>query len=256
MQRYFLQLSYNGKKYNGWQVQENAPHTVQQVLQETLGKMLPEKQAFITGCGRTDRGVHAEDFYAHLDTARADLHADPNDFLFKVNKALPNDIGIKKILPVKEKASSRYDATSRIYEYRIIREKDPFLYDYTWHIFGALDFELMQKACEIILATRNFGSFAKSNDQNHDNFCIIKECRLFIREDGVWIFRIEANRFVRNMVRALVGTLINIGKGRTTIEELHAIIDARKRESAGMSAPAQGLFLVKVNYPDSIFLRG
>ncbi len=254
MPRYFFQLSYNGGRFNGWQVQENTPHTVQQVLQETLGKMLPEKQAIITGCGRTDTGVHAEDFYAHFDTARTDLHLDPKDFLFKINKSLPREIAIKRILPVRDKTSSRFDATARTYEYRITRVKNPMLADFSWFIYGDLDLEKMRKACTIIFNTRNFKSFAKSNDQPHDNDCFIYECDIFYREENLLVFKIKANRFIRNMVRALTGTLVDLGKGRIDLDEFAKIISDQDRKGAGMSAPAQGLFLVKVDYPEEIFV--
>jgi tRNA pseudouridine38-40 synthase len=254
MPRYFFQLSYNGGRYNGWQWQENTSTTVQQVLQETLGKMLPEKKVSITGCGRTDTGVHAEDFYAHFDTERTDLHADPRDFLFKINKALPHDIAIKRILQVRPNANSRFAATARTYEYRITRVKNPMLADFSWFIYGDLDLEKMRQACAIILNTRNFKSFVKSNDQPHDNDCIIHECEIFYREENLLVFRIKANRFLRNMVRALTGTIIDLGKGRIQMEDFVKIISERERQQAGMSAPAQGLFLVKVDYPSELFV--
>ncbi|MBC7862193.1 MAG: tRNA pseudouridine(38-40) synthase TruA [Bacteroidia bacterium] len=252
-QRYFLQFAYNGQAFNGWQVQLNTITTVQQVMQEAMRKLLSEHDLNLIGCGRTDTGVHAEDFYAHFDSYKKDLHEDPDNFLFKLNKILPKEIAVKKTIPVHDKASARYDAVSRVYEYRITRKKDAFLADFTWFIFGKLNFEKMQKACEIYAATSDFASFAKSNDQKHDNTCIVKEVKLFEREDGVWVFRIEANRFIRNMVRALVGTMVKVGKEKISVEDLHKIIADRDRKSAGMSAPAQGLFLVKVNYKESLF---
>lgn len=254
MQRYFLQLSYNGKNYNGWQVQKNTANTIQQVIQDVLRKSLSVNELSIIGCGRTDTGVHAEDFYAHFDSEKIDLHQSPKDYLFKLNKMLPEDISIHKILPVKEKTNARFDAISRVYEYRISRTKNSFLHDFSWYIFGDLSFEKMAKASQIILNNTDFSSFAKSNDQPHDNNCIIKEAKIFIREDGVWIFKIEANRFLRNMVRAIVGTIVNIGKGKIAVEDLQTIIDNKNRKSAGMSAPAQGLFLTKVNYDNKIFM--
>jgi tRNA pseudouridine38-40 synthase len=252
MPRYFLQLSYNGGRYNGWQIQKNTPRTVQQVLQETLGKMLPEKQAFITGCGRTDTGVHAKDFYAHFDTAREDLHVNQNDLMFKLNKALPHDIAIKKILLVPPRAHSRFDATARTYEYHITRVKNPLIHEYSWFVYGALDVELMQQATKIIFNTSNFKSFAKSNDQPHDNDCIMHECSISFQEENLLVFRIKANRFLRNMVRAITGTLVELGKAKITLEEFEKIISEQNRSSAGVSAPAQGLFLVKVDYPESV----
>lgn len=255
MPRYFLQLSYNGTRYNGWQVQDNTARTVQQILQETLGKMLPEKQAFITGCGRTDTGVHAEDFYAHFDSIAEGLHLDPRDLMFKLNRALPPDIAIKKIHLVRGKASSRFDALSRTYEYRITRVKNPMRYDFSWMIYGELDVVQMQHAAKSLLAVRNFKSFAKSNDQPHDNDCLIYQSEIFYEEDDLLVFRIEANRFLRNMVRALTGTLVEIGKKKISVSDLGNIISSQDRKSAGMSAPAQGLFLTKVKYPADVFLE-
>jgi tRNA pseudouridine38-40 synthase len=255
MPRYFLNLSYKGSAYNGWQIQENTPKTVQQVLQEKLGKLLPEKQAFVTGCGRTDTGVHALDFYAHFDTLSEDIHSDPKDFLFKLNRALPNDIGIKQIYHVSEKANARFDAISRTYEYLITRQKKPMLLDRAWMVYGDLDFDKMNIASKKILQTSNFKSFAKSNDQPHDNDCIMMECEIKKNDsDSVWIFRIKANRFLRNMVRAIMGTMVELGKGKITFDEFEEIISKGDRSQAGMSAPAQGLSLVRVEYPEHIFI--
>lgn len=255
MQRYFLQLAYNGRNYNGWQIQLNTPRTVQQVLQETLGKMLPEKTVSIMGCGRTDTGVHASDFFAHFETERADLDDDPNDFLFKINKALPHDIAIKAIHKVVENANARFDAFARTYDYRIIRKKNPMMNDFAWLVYGNLDLDKMKKAAEVILKTRNFKSFAKANDQPHDNDCIIYKSEFLEPSEGEIIYRIEANRFIRNMVRALTGTIVQIGRGKIALEDLDQIIADQNRESAGLSAPAMGLTLVKVKYPERIFLN-
>ncbi|MFN5182419.1 MAG: tRNA pseudouridine(38-40) synthase TruA [Bacteroidota bacterium] len=256
MPRYFLQLSYHGASYNGWQIQENTNKTVQQVLQEKLGKLLPEKVAFVTGCGRTDTGVHAQDFYAHFDTIAEGLHKDPKDFQFKLNRALPNDIGIKNVFLVSDKANARFDAKARTYEYLITRQKTPMLNDRAWMVYGELNFEQMLFATEKILKTTNFKSFAKSNDQPHDNDCIMMECSLTKDEnDTLWKFKIKANRFLRNMVRAIVGTLVEVGKEKLNLEEFEKIITIGDRSMAGMSAPAQGLSLVKVDYPENIFTK-
>jgi tRNA pseudouridine38-40 synthase len=250
--RYFLHLRYDGTAYHGWQLQQNTTRTVQHVLQQAMGKLLPEKQAFVMGCGRTDTGVHAEDFYVHFDTARADLHVDPRDFLFKLNRALPNDVSAFRVLPVMDKANARFDAISRTYEYRISRNKNPFLRDLSWMVYGPLNIEAMAKAANIIANVTDFKSFAKSNDQPHDNNCIIHESQI-IESNELLIYRIKANRFIRNMVRAITGTLVEIGKGQLDPDDIHRIIADRNRASAGVSAPAQGLFLVKIEYPDSIF---
>ena len=217
-----------------------------------MGKLLPEKQAFVTGCGRTDTGVHAEDFYAHFDTSRNDMHFDPRDFLFKLNRALPNDVSAFRVLPVHDKANARFDALSRTYEYRISRNKNPFINDFSWLVYGPLNVEAMKHAAQIISTVTDFKSFAKSNDQPHDNNCIIYESQITIQNE-LLIYRIKANRFIRNMVRAITGTLVEIGKEKMKPEDIHQIIAERNRESAGVSAPAQGLFLVKIEYPDSVF---
>jgi tRNA pseudouridine38-40 synthase len=250
--RYFLNLSYHGGAYNGWQIQDNTTKTVQEVLQSAMGKLLPEKKAFVTGCGRTDTGVHAADFYAHFDTKRDDVHIDPKDFLYKLNRALPHDIAIKRILPVHEKASARFDAISRTYEYRICRYKNPFYNENAWLVYGELNLPAMENAAQIIAQTKNFKSFAKANDQPHDNDCIIYESR-FICTDELLIYRISANRFIRNMVRAITGTLVEIGKEKILPQDLPRIISDKNRESAGLSAPAKGLSLVHVGYPENFF---
>ena len=256
MPRYFLQLSYHGYAYNGWQIQENTVNTVQQVLQEKLGKLLPEKKAFVTGCGRTDTGVHAQDFYAHFDTSAEGLHLDPRDFMFKLNRALPNDIGIKKVYWVNDKANARFDARARTYEYLISRQKSPLLHDRSWMVYGELDFEKMKMAAKKLMETTNFKSFAKSNDQPYDNDCIMMECDLTRNaDDTLWIFRIKANRFLRNMVRAIVGTMVEIGKQKINLTEFEDIISEKNRQRAGASAPAQGLSLVRVEYPENIFIK-
>ena len=256
MPRYFLQMSYHGARYHGWQIQENTSITVQQVLQEKLAKLLPEKEAFVMGCGRTDTGVHALDFYAHFDTSRSGLHHDPHDFMFKLNRALPQDIAIKKVHLVTEKANARFDAKARTYEYLISRQKSPMYSDRSWMVYGNLNYDKMKQAANQLLGIRNFKSFVKANDQPFDNDCLMMESDFYKNEDEtIWVFRIKANRFLRNMVRAIVGTLVEVGKEKINLNDFTEIINSKNRQMAGMSAPAQGLYLVRVDYLDEIFIN-
>ena len=172
MQRYFIQLSYNGTAYHGWQIQENTFQTVQQVLNEMLSKLL-NSPVFVTGCGRTDAGVHAVEYFAHFDSVMNDLQLNQNKWLFKFNHALPADIAIQKIIPVSEKANARFDAISRTYKYIINRQKNPFLINKSCFLYGDINIPEMKKATEILFAHKDFSSFAKSNSQNFTNNCII-----------------------------------------------------------------------------------
>lgn len=251
MPRYFIQLSYNGTAYHGWQVQDNTEKTVQHTLNIMLSMVLNE-QIFVTGCGRTDTGVHAKDFYAHFDSA-VDLLADGDKWMFRFNNMLPRDIAIKRILKVKPEANSRFDATSRTYEYRINKKKDPFAIDASWFVYGALDINAMNNASKILFEYTDFTSFAKSNTQSFTNNCIITEAE-WKEEHEELIFTIRADRFLRNMVRAIVGTLVEVGKGKLSLEEFRNVIESRNRSNAGFSVPACGLYLTIVQYPENYFV--
>lgn len=252
MPRYFIQLAYNGANYNGWQEQDNTPHTVQQVIREKLSMILGEAVE-ITGCGRTDTGVHAKDYFAHFDSAKTDLHVTTSNYLYKLNKVLPYEIAIKNIYPVKEDASSRFDAQWRSYEYCIHRSKDPFLFDSSLYVFGDLDFERMNAAAAHLLTVTDFTSFSKVNTQTFTNNCTVTEARWIRINDNEYLFRITANRFLRNMVRAIVGTLLETGKAKLSIEQFKAIVESKNRSAAGMSAPAHALYLTHIHYPETIF---
>lgn len=253
MPRYFIQLSYNGARYNGWQMQQNTPHTIQQVLQEKLGMILNEPLD-ITGCGRTDTGVHARDYYAHFDSVHPGLAGQPAQMLYKFNQVLPSDIALSRILPVTDEAHSRFDASSRSYQYLLHQHKDPFLAEYSCQMSGAIDFEAMNQAAAQLLTVTDFTSFSKVNTQTKTNNCRIGEARWVQLGPGRWEFRITADRFLRNMVRAIVGTLFDIGRGKLTLEEFNAIIADKNRSSAGISAPAHALYLTHIIYPDHLFL--
>ncbi len=242
-------MSYRGTQYHGWQVQPNA-RTVQEVLNEDFSLLLGEKTA-LTGCCRTDAGVHARVFCAHLD-ARPDGLEDP-DFLFRINSKLPPDIAISEILPVRKDAHARFDATSRTYEYRIHRRKEVFTFDQAHYVYGDIDFNSMNAAGDILKEYTDFTSFSKVDTDTRTNDCHIHFARWQI-SDEVAVFTIRADRFLRNMVRAIVGSMLDLGFGRIDLARFRQIIEGRNRSDAGTSAPARGLFLADVQYPQEIFL--
>ncbi len=250
MQRYFLQLSYKGTAYHGWQVQENTPHTIQQVLNEKLSMVLNEPIQ-VTGCGRTDTGVHAKDYYAHFDTTKTDLIANHDKWIYKLNSVLPSDIAVYQLIEVGPEASTRFDAISRTYEYWISRQKNPFMIDAANFISSPLNLDAMNNAAKILLDYTDFSCFSKSNTQTFTNNCKITEA-YWKEEDNCIVFTITADRFLRNMVRAIVGTLLEIGEGKTKIEDLKSIIESKNRSNAGASVPACGLYLTKIKYPTQL----
>lgn len=250
VQRYFIQLSYEGTAYHGWQIQENTFRTIQQVINEMLSRLLNEP-VFVTGCGRTDTGVHAKEYYAHFDCT-VDLEAEEAKWIFKFNHALPPDIAIQRIIRVQEKANARFDAIARTYEYHMHRKKNPFLINKSYFIYFNLDIDKMNEAANLLFQYSDFSSFAKSNTQNFTNNCKMYKAVWEEKEDRL-IFTISADRFLRNMVRAIVGTLISIGKGKISIEEFKEIIEKKNRSGAGLSVPACGLYLTKINYPINYF---
>lgn len=244
--RYFIEFSYNGKAYHGWQNQPNAI-SVQQVLEEALSKMLRTKIA-VMGAGRTDAGVHASQMFAHFV---AEDEFDMNAIVFKLNCYLPKDIAIHEIFQVKEKAHARFNAQSRTYKYRISNKKNPFSSDFAYHVYFTLDIEKMNEACKILLQYKDFQCFSKSNSDVKTYHCDIKEAFWKIENDE-FIFTIKADRFLRNMVRAIVGTLIEIGLGKMEFNHLHNVIESKDRSEAGYSVPANGLYLTEIIYPDNL----
>ncbi|MBA7592923.1 tRNA pseudouridine synthase A [subsurface metagenome] len=206
----------------------------------------------MAGCGRTDTGVHASVYYAHFDTGKVGLERD-GDFLFRINGKLPHDIVIHEFLQVTPDAHSRFHATSRTYEYHIMRKKDVFQGDYAHYIYGEMDTVAMQRGAEILREYTDFTSFSKVDTDAKTNDCRIDEARWEIT-DNKMDFKITADRFLRNMVRAIVGTLLDVGFNRISLDEFRQIIESRNRSNAGTSAPAKGLFLTDVQYPPEIFL--
>lgn len=247
MQRYFIQLAYKGTNYHGWQIQDNAL-TVQAELNKTLSILL--NQTIEThGCGRTDKGVHASNYYAHFDAKEI---SDIPQLIYKLNKFLPKDIAVYKIFKVKKDASARFDAINRTYDYYITKRKDPFLNESAYYFYGNLDIELMNKAAEILLTYKDFEAFSKSNTQVNNYICHISFAK-WIENNNLLNFKITANRFLRNMVRAIVGTMLEVGKGNMNLEEFKHVIESKNRSNAGFSVPAHALFLSNINYPHSIF---
>lgn len=244
-QRYFIELSYDGTNYHGWQIQPNAV-TVQEVLNECLATVL-RQPVETTGCGRTDTGVHAKEFFAHFDAAGGSWFLDHGSLLRSINAILPKDIAIKKIFPVAANAHARFDALSRSYEYHIHFEKDPFKQGYSWELRDRPDLDLMNQAAAIIREHTDFSCFSKSNTQVKTNICKISRAEWVAKDTGI-IFYITADRFLRNMVRAIVGTLLMTGKKEITPDDVRKIIESKNRSMAGMSVPACGLYLTEVVY--------
>jgi tRNA pseudouridine38-40 synthase len=247
--RYFIKCAFDGTRYHGWQIQTNAI-TVQQVMNDDLSVLLG-KDINVTGCGRTDTGVHAREFYAHFDSKAAGL--DDWAFTFRLNSKLPRDVAVDSIRKVHKEAHARFSAIRRTYEYHISRQKDPFNDSYSHYLYGDLDLENMQKAADLLLNAEDFTSFSKVDTDVKTNICHVQHAE-WKSLPGKLIFTITANRFLRNMVRAIVGTMIEVGFGKMTVEAYGEIIERRDRSSAGASAPAKGLSLVKVIYPEGIFI--
>ena len=252
MPRYFIQLAYNGTNFNGWQIQENTPHTIQQVLQEKLSMILSETIE-VVGCGRTDTGVHAKDYYAHFDSQKTDLHLGDTNYIYKLNKVLPYEIAIKKIYSVKDEASARFDAEFRSYEYLLHSYKNPFLTSSSLLFYGDLNFEAMNEAAAYLLTVTDFTSFSKVNTQTKTNNCNVTFAKWSKLNDAQFVFNITANRFLQNMVRAIVGTLLEVGKEKINLKEFKTIVNNKNRSDAGMSVSGHALYLTDIQYPNSIF---
>lgn len=244
MGRYFIHLAYNGVNYNGWQTQPGLP-TVQETLEKALSTLLRQPIA-VVGCGRTDTGVHASDFYAHFDLKD---FKDPKELTFKLNSFLPPDIAIFAIFPVADNAHARFDATARTYQYHVSDRRLPFRQGQYCRIYFKPDIERMNEAAQVLMEYEDFTSFAKLHTQVKTNICHLTEAR-WDRVGEEWIFTIRSNRFLRNMVRSVTGTLLDVGRGKLSIEGLREIIEKKDRCAAGVSMPACGLFLTKVDYPE------
>lgn len=246
--RYFIEFAYKGTHYHGWQYQPNAA-SVQETLNKALSVIL-NSEIDAMGAGRTDTGVHAKQMFAHFDF---DQISDLESTVHKLNSFLPKDIAVSRIIPVSDNAHARFDATKRTYEYHIHTKKDAFANEWSWYNHHTLDVDAMNDAARILLTHTDFQSFSKVNtDVNTFN------CRIFVAhwekvddvrsENNHLVFTITADRFLRNMVRAIVGTLVNVGLQKITIEDFEKIIESRDRNKAGTSLPAHGLFLTKIEY--------
>tara|TARA_B100000768_G_scaffold7432_1_gene8153 strand:- start:198 stop:932 length:735 start_codon:yes stop_codon:yes gene_type:complete len=240
--RFFIELAFDGTNYHGWQVQPNA-NTVQNELNQALSKIL-NYTIEVVGAGRTDAGVHAKQLFAHFDFLE---NIDTKVLKDKLNGFLKKDIVIKNIFNVNNDTHARFTAISRTYEYKISTQKNPFDQN-TMYSFRKLDINKMIQACSFLIGNKDFTSFSKSHTQNYTNNCKIFFAT-WIEENGCFVFRIKADRFLRNMVRAIVGTMIMIGEGKVEPKEMGAIIKKKDRSSAGFSVPANGLFLLNVEYP-------
>jgi len=241
--RYFIKLAYNGTHYHGWQSQPNAI-TVQESLEKALS-LLFKTSIQLVGAGRTDSGVHATEMFAHFDFP--DL-LDSDFWVPKLNSYLPKDIVIYNILSVEADAHARFDATSRTYEYYINSFKDVFLNDQSWYHHHPLDLEKMNEAAAYLLNYSDFECFSKTNTDVFTYNCKISEA-FWQKKDNQLFFTITADRFLRNMVRAIVGTLVNIGQGKMEVTQMKTIIESKNRSEAGFSAPAHGLYLTRIKYP-------
>jgi len=248
--RYFIFISYRGTSYHGWQVQPNSV-TVQKILDDSLSLILGEDIS-TTGAGRTDAGVHALVFCAHFDSKSDDLAIRKN-LLFRLNRYLPKDISVTGIRKVVPDASARYSAISRTYRYYISKVKDPFSEDSSWLVQKNLNIPSMNDACSVLIKHSDFTSFSRLHSDTRTNLCRILSA-IWNEEGNRFVFTIKADRFLRNMVRAIVGTMVDIGTGRTGVNGFEDILLARDRGKAGKSAPAKGLFLADIEYPEEIFL--
>jgi len=250
--RYFLNISFTGTDYHGWQTQHNAHNTVQAICNTALSKIL-KHQVSLMGCGRTDTGVHAEEFFAHFDTEEKNLVKDKSTWLYKFNSVLPFSIAVNDILAVKPEANARFGATARTYKYIITTRKDPFLLGSSLLFPFPLDVDKMNEAAAKLKNFKEFSSFKKTHTQNKTDDCTIRYAH-WEKKGHKLIFTITADRFLRNMVRAIVGTMLNVGKGKYPVEEFCRIIESKNRSRAGASVLACGLYLAKVEYPKDIFV--
>ncbi|MDY0103577.1 MAG: tRNA pseudouridine(38-40) synthase TruA [Lentimicrobium sp.] len=244
--RYFIHLAYDGSAYHGWQQQPNAI-TVQEVVEKALSLILSQKIK-ITGAGRTDTGVHARNYYAHFDCVRLFSTNELLQLVYRLNSILPRDISIYNVFLVDNDAHARFSAVSRTYHYYICRGKNPFAQLYAWQYSGALEMESMKASAAILIANRDFACFSKSGTDNATSLCSVTES-YFQETDDMLIYHVKANRFLRNMVRAMVGTLLDIGKGKLDSDGLLELLNMGSRSDAGESVPAKGLFLEQVDYP-------
>lgn len=249
--RYFIFLQYDGTAYHGWQSQPNAT-SVQETIEQKLSLLL-QRELFIVGAGRTDAGVHARLMVAHFEIDEKEKKIDTQDLTRRLNGILPKDIAIIKIVPVTGDAHARFSPISRTYRYYITRHKDPFN-PYAYRVFWDLDIDLMNQAAKKLFDYIDFTSFSRLHTDVKTNNCRIMEAKWTTDGDGCFVFVIKADRFLRNMVRSIVGTMILVGRHRMTIEQFCQVIEGKNRCKAGESAPANALFLEEIEYPKDIFV--
>ena len=247
--RYFIELSYNGKHYHGWQRQPNAI-SVQETLEDGLSVLL-KTSITIYGAGRTDAGVHAKQMFAHFDI---NVFINMETLVLKLNSFLPKDIGIQSMRQVNSDVHARFNATSREYHYVISLKKDVFNYGCSYYFKKNLNIQKMNEVAGILCQYKNFKCFSRSNTDVKTYNCDIMRAKWFLDANSQLVFIIQADRFLRNMVRAIVGTMIDVGLGITSIERFHEILKSKDRREAGASAPAHGLFLSRIIYDNTIFL--
>jgi tRNA pseudouridine38-40 synthase len=247
--RYFISLAFDGSPFYGWQVQPGSP-TVQGILEDAFLTITKEPIALI-GCGRTDTGVHARIFFAHFDSSMSPASVKEMQLVYKLNRILPPEVAIMAIYPVGVEAHARFDAISRTYRYQICTRKDPFYLGRSWLMERKMNVGAMQQAADLLLEARDFTSFSKSGTQVKTNICKVAKAR-WTRDEHLLFFEIRADRFLRNMVRAIVGTLVEVGLGKIGPEDFAGIIEAKDRRVAGYSAPGCGLFLTDIEYPEAI----
>ena len=249
-QRYFIELAYKGTHFHGWQIQPNAA-SVQECLEKAISAITRDPIA-VTGAGRTDTGVHASYFVAHFDSVKTNL--DQADFTHKLNSFLNKDIVIFNISKVNSEAHARFDASSRTYQYHLNLHKNPFAMETSWYFFKQPDQFKMNEASRILFEYTDFTSFSKLHTEVKTNNCIIYQAE-WTQVGSDIIFTVKADRFLRNMVRALVGTILEVGIGKINLDQFRMIIEQKDRGAAGLSVPAHGLFLTDIEYPESIFKR-
>lgn len=245
MLRYFCEIAYDGTHYHGWQIQPNAP-TVQEAINNCFSVILKMPNFNSQGCGRTDTGVHASQYFFHFDS---EVEVDIQDLIKKANKILDRAIVLKSIFKVHKELHARFSAISRRYHYYISNTNNPFERCYVNQISQNLDINKMNEAAQLLLNYKDFTSFSKSKTQTNTNDCVVYEAKWYVENEKI-IFTIKANRFLRNMVRAIVGTLLKVGEGKMSLKEFTVIIEAKDRTLAGKSVSGHALFLSEISYPN------
>jgi tRNA pseudouridine38-40 synthase len=247
--RYFIRLSFDGTGFHGWQAQRNAV-SVQKILADAIS-MIVREEVMLTGCGRTDTGVHAHEYFAHMDLSQELNKIQRDKLAFKLNSYLGDDVAIQAIFPVRQNAHARFSAVRRTYKYFITRVKNPFLRNYSHYIYGPIDIDQMNRGADLIMQFSDFTSFTKVDSDSKTRICHINEAG-WENDGDLLVFTISADRFLRNMVRAIVGTLLDLGAGKMSLRDLKLVIEAKNRSDAGESVPAGGLFLEHIEYPGDI----